>query len=60
MCLPIARVRGVDADALFRRVWDQFVFSLREGDLISNEEQVRGGRGTTSYCRLREMAHFML
>jgi hypothetical protein len=40
-CMPIAKERGVDANAVFRRPWDQFVMSLREGDLISNEEQCR-------------------
>lgn len=41
MCLPTAKARGADAPSLFRRVWDQFVMSLRETDLISNEEQCR-------------------
>ncbi|RYG56272.1 hypothetical protein EON66_03320, partial [archaeon] len=40
-CMPLARKLGVDANSVFRRPWDQFVMSLREGDLISNEEQCR-------------------
>lgn len=39
--MPLAAARGVDADAVFRRAWDQVVMSLRERDLISNGEQCR-------------------
>jgi len=39
--MPLAKTRGVDANSVFRRAWDQFVMSMREQDLISNEEQCR-------------------
>lgn len=39
--IPLAAARGVDANAVFRRAWDQIIMSLRERDLISNSEQAR-------------------
>ena len=41
MCMPLAGAQGQDPNSVFRRVWDQFVMSLREQDLVSNEEQCK-------------------
>lgn len=40
-CMPAALKCNVDPNTVFRRPWDQFIMSLREHDLISNEEQCR-------------------
>lgn len=41
MCMPLAAARGAGDNTVFRRAWDAFVMSLRECDLVSNEEQCK-------------------